>query len=115
VHIAEKVLESLATSDKTTIVVERQPDGKMPVTSGSWDGEKVFLKDQVLEVRHAVPDARLHVARKTKAPESGTRPMSPMTPNGLGGVASDEFIDDCNGVTGCNGITPERNGVTPET
>jgi hypothetical protein len=53
----------LATSDKTTIVIEKQPDGKMRVTSGSWDGEKVFLKDQVLEVRHAVPDARLHVAR----------------------------------------------------
>jgi hypothetical protein len=52
--IGEKVLERLATSDKTTIVVERQPDGKMPVTSGSWDSEKVFLKDQVLEVRHAI-------------------------------------------------------------
>jgi hypothetical protein len=34
----------------------------MRVTSGSWDGEKVFLKDQVLEVRHAIADARLHVA-----------------------------------------------------
>jgi hypothetical protein len=29
---AEKVLERLATSDKTTIVIERQPDGKMRVT-----------------------------------------------------------------------------------
>ena len=51
--IAEKVLERLATSDKTTIVIEKQPDSKMRVTSGSWDGERVFLKDQVLEVRHA--------------------------------------------------------------
>ena len=57
----------MATSDKTTIVIERQPDGKMRVTSGSWDGEKIIFRDQVLEVRHAVPDARLHVARKTKA------------------------------------------------
>jgi hypothetical protein len=65
----EKVLERLATSDETTIVIEKQRDGQMRVTSGSWDGEKVFLKDQVLEVRHAVPDARLHVARKTKAPD----------------------------------------------
>jgi hypothetical protein len=56
----------LATSDKTTIVVERQPDGKMRITSGSWDGEKIFLKDQVIEVRHANADGRLHVARKTK-------------------------------------------------
>ena len=58
VHIPEKVLERLATSDKTTIVIERQPDGKMRVTSGSWNGEKIFLKDQVLKVRHAVADAR---------------------------------------------------------
>jgi hypothetical protein len=63
-----KSSRTLATSDKTTIVIERQPDGKMRVTSGSWDGEKIFLRDQVLEVRHAVPDAWLHVARKTKAP-----------------------------------------------
>jgi hypothetical protein len=48
----EKVLEKLAVTDKTTIVVERQPDGKMRVTSGSWEGEKVFLRDQVLEVRN---------------------------------------------------------------
>jgi hypothetical protein len=67
--LGEKVIKRLATSDKTTIVIERQPDGKMRVTSGSWESEKVFLKDQVLEVRHAVPDARLHVARKTKAPD----------------------------------------------
>ena len=60
----EKVLEKLATSDKATIVVERQSDGKMRVTSGSWDGEKVFLRDQVLEVRNV--DGRLHVARKPR-------------------------------------------------
>jgi hypothetical protein len=48
----EKVLERLATSDKTTIIIERQPDGKMRVTSASWDGEKVFLKDQVVETRN---------------------------------------------------------------
>ena len=46
--IGEKVLERLATSDKTTIVIEKQPDGKMRVTPGSWDGEKVLLNDQVL-------------------------------------------------------------------
>jgi hypothetical protein len=49
--IEEKVLEKLTTSDKVAIVVERQSDGKMRVTSGSWDGEKVILRDQVLEVR----------------------------------------------------------------
>ena len=92
--LAKKFLERLATSDKTTIVVERQPDGKMRVTSGSWDGEKVFLKDQVLKVRHAVADARLHVARKTKAPDDWDPPYESYDPHSPGGVASDEFIDD---------------------
>ena len=50
-HIGEKVLERLATSDKTTIVIEKQRDGKMRVTSGSWEGEKIFLPGQVLEGR----------------------------------------------------------------
>jgi hypothetical protein len=98
--LLKKVLERLATSDKTTIAIEKQRDGKMRVTSGSWDGQKIFLKDQVIEVRHTNADGRLHVARKTKRGTTGTRPMSPMTPNSLGGVASDGFIDDCNGVTG---------------
>jgi hypothetical protein len=40
--IHEKVLEKLATSDKVTIVIERQPDGKMRVTSGSWEGRRSF-------------------------------------------------------------------------
>jgi len=61
---AEKVLEKLATSDKVTIVIERQSDGKMRVTSGSWDGEKVILRDQVLEVRNV--DGRLHIAPKPR-------------------------------------------------
>jgi hypothetical protein len=43
VHIGGKVLERLATSDKTSIIIEKQRDGKMRVTSGSWDGEKIFL------------------------------------------------------------------------
>jgi hypothetical protein len=33
-------------------VIERQTDGKMRVTSGSWDREKVILRDQVLEVHN---------------------------------------------------------------
>jgi hypothetical protein len=38
----EKVLERLATSDKCTIVVQKQPDGKMRVTSGSWEARRCF-------------------------------------------------------------------------
>jgi hypothetical protein len=45
----EKVLEKLVTTDKGTLVCEKALEGKIPVTSGSWDGEKVILKDQVLE------------------------------------------------------------------
>jgi hypothetical protein len=37
------------------------------VTSGSWEGEKVILKDQVLEVRNV--DGRLYVSRKAKKPD----------------------------------------------
>jgi hypothetical protein len=54
----EKVLDTLAVTDKATLVFERQPDGKILVTSGSWDGEKVILKDQVLEIRNV--EGRLH-------------------------------------------------------
>jgi hypothetical protein len=78
--IGEKVLERLATSDTATIVVEKQPEGKMRVTSGSWGGEKVFLKDQVLKVWHANADARLHAARKTKAPDDWDSPSEPYDP-----------------------------------
>ena len=75
---AEKVLEKLATSDKVTIVIERQSDGKMRVTSGSWDGEKVILRDQVLEVRNV--DGRLHVARKERRPDEWDPPIKPYDP-----------------------------------
>jgi hypothetical protein len=53
----EKVLEKLATTEKTTIAIAREVGGKIRVTSGSWDGEKVILKDEVLEVRNV--DGRL--------------------------------------------------------
>jgi hypothetical protein len=46
----EKVLGRLATKENCTIVIERAPDGKLRVTSGSWDGEQVILRDQVLEI-----------------------------------------------------------------
>ena len=46
----DRVIEKLATSDKVTLTAERQPDGKMRVTSNSWDGEKVLFRNEVLEV-----------------------------------------------------------------
>jgi hypothetical protein len=48
----EKVIEKLATTEKTTLAIAREEGGKIRVTSGSWDGEKVILKGQVLEVRN---------------------------------------------------------------
>jgi hypothetical protein len=72
-----------------------------------WDGEKVFLKDQVIEVRHANADSRLHVARKTKAPDEWDRPRPVNDPYGPG-TSSDEFIDDrCDVVTGID-VTPSQ-------
>jgi hypothetical protein len=63
----EKVLEKLATSDKATIVIERQTDGKMRVTSGPY----MIFRDQLLEASDG--DGRLHVPRK---PDDGTRRSS---------------------------------------
>jgi hypothetical protein len=45
------------------------------VTSGSWDGEKVILKGQVLEVRNV--DGRLYVARKARKPDEWDPPIAP--------------------------------------
>jgi hypothetical protein len=53
----EKVIEKLATTEKTTLAIAREVGGKIRVTSGSWDGERVILKDEVLEVRNV--DGRL--------------------------------------------------------
>jgi hypothetical protein len=43
-ELPEKMLEKLATSDRITIVIERQPEGKMRITSASRDGEKVLMR-----------------------------------------------------------------------
>jgi hypothetical protein len=71
----EKVIEKLATTEKTTIAIAREVGGKIRVTSGSWDGEKVILKDQILEVRNV--DGRLYVARKAKKHDEWDPPIAP--------------------------------------
>jgi hypothetical protein len=81
------------TSDKATIVIERLTGGKMRVTSGSWDGVKVILRDQVLEVRNV--DGRLHVARKERRPDEWDPHFEPYDPYGPGAKVSDDaFTDD---------------------
>jgi hypothetical protein len=47
----------------------RLPEGKMRVTSKSWDEAKVILPDQVLEVR--VFEGRIRIARKEKQRDAG--------------------------------------------
>ena len=44
-----------------------------PLTSGSWGGEKVFLRDQVLEVRNV--EGRILVARKPRRHDEWDPPI----------------------------------------
>jgi hypothetical protein len=53
-------------------------NAKMRVTSGSWDGEKVILKDQVLEVRNV--EGRLHLARNERRPDEWDPPSGRFRP-----------------------------------
>ena len=94
-ELPEKVLEKLATSDRITMVVAREPDRKMRVTSTSWDGEKVLMRDQVLEVRYATAGGRLHIARKVKRHDDLDPPIEAYDPYGPG-VTGNAFdvIDD---------------------
>jgi len=69
----DRVLEKIATSDKITLVIERQPDGKMGATSQSWEHEKVFFPDEVLEVRCV--SGRLHVSRNVRKPDEWDPPV----------------------------------------
>jgi hypothetical protein len=88
----EKVIEKLATTEKTTLAIAREEGGKIRVTSGSWDGEKVILKGQVLQVRNV--DGRLYVSRKAKKPDEWDPPIAAYDPYGPGtGVAGDvDFV-----------------------
>jgi hypothetical protein len=69
VDIVEKVLEKLATSEKTTIVISRDHDGKMCMTSCSWDSGRAYLRDPGQDVHTAA--RRHHVARKPREPDKG--------------------------------------------
>jgi hypothetical protein len=68
----------------------------MRVTSVSWDGEKLILRDQVLEARNV--DDRLHIARGARKPDERDAPIECYDPYGPGpsvsAYAGDEAIDD---------------------
>jgi ATPase subunit of ABC transporter with duplicated ATPase domains len=79
--------------DKLSLIIARESDGKMRVTSASWDGEKVILRDQVLEVRNV--EGRIHVARKPRHHDEWDRYVEPYDPYGPGAsVSADAFTDD---------------------
>jgi hypothetical protein len=65
----DPVLEILALSEDTQVLIERLPEGKMRVTSKSWDEAKVILPDQVLELR--MVEGRIRIARKEKRRDAG--------------------------------------------
>jgi len=71
----EKVLERMATSEDTTLVIKREDGGKMRVSSRHWADAKVLLRDEVLEVRNV--DGRLHVARKARYHDEWDPPVEP--------------------------------------
>jgi hypothetical protein len=87
----DRVIEKLATSDKVTLTVERQPEGKMHATSSSWEHEKVLFRTEVLEVRCV--EGRLHVSRKVRRPDTWDRPVPAYDPYGPG-------VEDEEDVTG---------------
>ena len=70
------------------MVVERQPEGKMRVTSSSWEHEKVLFRAQVLEVRCV--EGRLHVSRKVRKPDECDPPVEVYDPYGPGVEALDD-------------------------
>lgn len=63
------VLEILALSEDTNVMLTRQPDGKFRTTSKSWDEAKMFLPDQVLGVRTV--EGQIRVARNAKRRDAG--------------------------------------------
>jgi len=68
----EKVLERLTTSEKTTIVIAREQDVKMRVTSGSWDGGKVFWL-AIRSSKSATSTVAYTSVEKIDIPTSGTQ------------------------------------------
>lgn len=65
----EDVIEKLAYTDDTNVVVTKLDGGKFKVTSKSWDDFKVILPGEVLELR--MVDGRIRIARKHKHRDTG--------------------------------------------
>src|SRR5438067_13745323 len=70
----EKVLDRLATIEKTTLVIGRQPGRQNASDLRLLGQRKGVSARQVLEVRNV--EGRLHVARKAAATTTGTGPRA---------------------------------------
>lgn len=77
--------DTLALGDKLTLVIEALPDGKMRVTSASWEDARVLLPNQVLELR--TMSKRVRVAKKDRLHDAGDPPVVPA-------VGCYDFVDD---------------------
>jgi hypothetical protein len=84
----EKVLDRLAVTDKATLVLERAPEGKMRVTSGSWDGKRCFCAIRCS--RLVMSRGEYNVAREPRRHDEWDPPIPVYDPYG----PDDEFIDD---------------------
>ena len=62
----------------------------MRVTSGSWEGEKVSLRDQVLEVRKV--EGRLHISLASMTSGTAGRAVGPVGP-GVTGNGNEVIYD----------------------
>jgi hypothetical protein len=69
------VVEPLALTDGTKLVLEKLADGKIKVTSASFVEENVILADQVLEVRFF--EGKIRIARKERLPDANDPPRVP--------------------------------------
>jgi hypothetical protein len=104
--MAKKFSNAWRRRRRPRLIIERQPGGKMRITSGSWDGEKDIFEDQVIEVRHANADGRLHVARKTKRRTSGTRRSRSTIHIGRAPRATSSLMTDVTPLQGsCDAVT----------
>ena len=69
----EKVLERMAASEDTTLVIKGEDGGKMRVTSRHWEEVEVTGKNEMLEVRNV--DTRLDVARLERKADEWDPPV----------------------------------------
>lgn len=102
----EKLLERMATSEDTTLVIKREGGGKMRVASRHWEEAEVTGKNEMLEVRSV--DGRLDVARKERKPYGWGPPVEPYDPYGPTTESSMSDTSQADGVTRHSSVSDYR-------